>query len=175
MSNRTFARPYGSVNRTSKTPILRSAISRFMPNRDEDVQERTFQADADPGTDGPYEELTQQFDFQDLVPKPMETRQAQEPIETSTEEIMQIIGPRARNGRKPADAEPAETTRNCQFRGKILTAPTPDQLETKLNQYLHDIETNRKLNGVFAKDVQYSSNNQGYSVLILMGMNPDAE
>lgn len=171
--NRTS--PYRSATRISKTPVIRSALSRFHKTPEDE-----YETIEDLSSQSPeYDDMTQQFDvpafdtplgnFQDMTP--LQPREPDNPfdkaIETPVEDIMEIIGPKARQ----KNNVPAKK----RTRGKILIAATPEQLTNKLNQYLENIETNPKLQNIVAEDIQYSSNNQGYSVLIMLGQTPDTK
>lgn len=105
--------------------------------------------------------LPMKFNFKSLLANAPEDEY--EDIESSsvmpepvpTEDLMQVLSP----VQKSDDG--------VKTRVKVLTAATPQQLEDKVNAYVSDIETNPKLSTLTLDCIQYSSNDQGYSAMLV--------
>lgn len=150
--SRDRSRPRGTV--TSKSPWP-SIMKRF-PQRREEPDE--FDEDI----------------FSDTrsvsVPEP---RRIDAPVELPFDDIMSILRPKKEKDAANAEKE-QDTTSSVELdvapkqktRVKILGAPTKDQLENKVNDYLSQVETDERLKGLTLLDINYSSTEQEYSALL---------
>ena len=82
------------------------------------------------------------------------------PFETPIEEVMEVLTPK----------KPVEPKKKRLRVPAILNAPTPEQLKTKINTYLEKLESDPRLGDLVFENLQYSSNDQGYSCMIVCSM-----
>lgn len=92
------------------------------------------------------------------------------PIETDLNDVMEILNKKEPTEDAPIDI-PETIPEKPRTRVKSFAAPTPSQLVDKINEYLNKVETDPRLANLTVHDVQYSSNDQGYSALIILKLN----
>lgn len=113
----------------------------------------------------PEDEFTEDItsfseEFKTQNPEPIDEGGPDVPYEMPVDEVMEVLTTNKTTGNKKK-----------RFRvPAILSAPTPDQLKSKINTYLEKLETDPRLEDLDFEDLQFSSNDQGYSCMVLCSM-----